>query len=102
MRLKRIRQVAACICFVLVTLLFLDFTGVVQGWFGWLAKIQFIPALLALNFGVVVALVLLTCVFGRVYCSVICPLRGVSGCGFPYGRQVQKRTVSAILRLCHG
>ena len=76
MRLKRIRQVAACICFVLVTLLFLDFTGVVQGWFGWLAKIQFIPALLALNFGVVVALVLLTCVFGRVY--------------FPYGRQVQK------------
>lgn len=74
MRLKRIRQVAACICFVLVTLLFLDFTGVVQGWFGWLAKIQFIPALLALNFGVVVALVLLTCVFGRVYCSVICPL----------------------------
>jgi len=74
MRLKRIRQVAACICFVLVTLLFLDFTGVVQGWFGWLAKIQFIPALLALNLGVVVALVLLTCVFGRVYCSVICPL----------------------------
>ena len=71
MRLKRIRQVAACICFVLVTLLFLDFTGVVQGWFGWLAKIQFIPALLALNLGVVVALVLLTCVFGRVYCSVI-------------------------------
>lgn len=90
MRLKRIRQVAACVCFVLVTLLFLDFTGIVQGWFGWLAKIQFIPALLALNFGVVVALVLLTCVFGRVYCSVICPLGGVSGCGFPYGRQVQK------------
>ena len=74
MRLKRIRQVAACVCFVLVTLLFLDFTGIVQGWFGWLAKIQFIPALLALNFGMVVALVLLTCVFGRVYCSVICPL----------------------------
>ena len=55
MRLKRIRQVAACVCFVLVTLLFLDFTGIVQGWFGWLAKIQFIPALLALNFGMVVA-----------------------------------------------
>ena len=30
--------------------------------------------IVGLNFGMVVALVLLTCVFGRVYCSVICPL----------------------------
>ncbi len=74
MSLKRIRQTAACICFVLVTLLFLDFTGAVQSLFGWLAKIQFVPALLALNLGVVAALVLLTWLFGRVYCSVICPL----------------------------
>ena len=74
MGLKRIRQTAACLCFVLLTLLFLDFTGTLQGWFGWLAKIQFLPALLALNAGVVVALVVLTLVCGRVYCSVICPL----------------------------
>lgn len=72
--MKRIRQTAACLCFVLLTLLFLDFTGTLQGWFGWLAKIQFLPALLALNAGVVVALVVMTLVCGRVYCSVICPL----------------------------
>ena len=39
-----------------------------------MAKVQFLPAVLALNVGVIVALVLLTLVFGRVYCSVICPL----------------------------
>lgn len=64
----------AAICFVLITLLFLDFTGTLHAWFGWLAKVQFLPAVLALNLGVVVALILVTWLFGRVYCSVICPL----------------------------
>lgn len=72
--LRKIRIISATVCFALITLLFLDFTGSIHAWFGWLAKIQFLPALLALNAGVVVALVLLTLVLGRVYCSVICPL----------------------------
>lgn len=72
--LRKIRIFAATFCFVLITLLFLDFTGTIHAWFGWLAKIQFWPALLALNVGVVVGLVILTLLLGRVYCSVICPL----------------------------
>ena len=72
--LRKIRIVAATICFTLITLLFLDFTGTLHLWFGWLAKIQFLPAVLALNVGVVAFLVILTLLFGRVYCSVICPL----------------------------
>jgi formate hydrogenlyase subunit 6/NADH:ubiquinone oxidoreductase subunit I len=64
----------AVISFVLITLLFLDFTGTFHRCFGWLAKIQFLPAILALNIGAVAALVLLTFMFGRIYCSVICPL----------------------------
>ncbi len=56
------------------TLLFLDFTGTIHHYFGWIAKIQFLPAMLALHLGVVVALVALTLIFGRLYCSVICPL----------------------------
>jgi polyferredoxin len=39
-----------------------------------MAKIQFLPAVMALNVVVVVALIALTLVFGRIYCSVICPL----------------------------
>ena len=39
-----------------------------------MAKIQFLPAVLALNAAVIIGLVVLTLVFGRIYCSVICPL----------------------------
>lgn len=74
MMLRKIRMTLAIICFALVTLLFLDFTGTLHAWFGWLAKIQFLPAVLALNAGVVLFLVALTLAFGRIYCSVICPL----------------------------
>ncbi len=72
--LRKLRIAFAAICFTLVTLLFLDFTGTLHHWFGWLANIQFFPALLALNAGVVIALIVLTLLFGRIYCSVICPL----------------------------
>ena len=72
--LRKIRTIFAAVFFVLITLLFLDFTGTAHHWLGWLAKIQFLPAVLALNVVVIVALVLLTLVFGRIYCSVICPL----------------------------
>ena len=72
--LRTIRLTLAIVFFALVTFLFLDFTGTLHGWMGWMAKIQFLPALLALNAGVVLLLVALTLLFGRVYCSVICPL----------------------------
>lgn len=72
--LRTIRLTTALICFTLVTLLFLDFTGTLHAWFRWLAKVQFLPAVLALNLGVVLFLIVLTWIFGRVYCSVICPL----------------------------
>ena len=72
--LRKIRITLAAICFVAVTLLFLDFTGTLHLWFGWLAKIQFLPAALALNFVVIAILLVLTLLFGRIYCSVICPL----------------------------
>lgn len=55
--LRTIRLTTAFICFTLVTLLFLDFTGTLHTWFGWLAKIQFLPAVLALNLGVVLLLI---------------------------------------------
>ena len=72
--LRKIRMILAGVFFVLITLLFLDFTGTLHHWLSWLAKIQFLPAVMALNVVVVVALLLLTLVFGRIYCSIICPL----------------------------
>ena len=72
--LKKIRLTLAVVFFAMTTLLFLDFTGTVHTWFGWMAKVQFLPAVLALNLGVVSFLVVMTLILGRVYCSVICPL----------------------------
>lgn len=72
--LRTIRLTLAIVFFAIITLLFLDFSGTLHGYMGWMAKIQFLPALLALNVGVVLLLVVLTLLFGRVYCSVICPL----------------------------
>ncbi len=72
--LRKIRIAAAAVLFTAVTLLFLDFTGIIHPWVGWAAKIQAVEAVLALNFAVIAALVAVTIVFGRVYCSIICPL----------------------------
>ena len=72
--LKKIRKCLAAVVFVLITLLFLDFTGTLHAYLGWMAKVQLLPAVLALNFAVIALLAVLTFVFGRIYCSVICPL----------------------------
>ncbi|MDR1129506.1 MAG: 4Fe-4S binding protein, partial [Prevotellaceae bacterium] len=72
--LYKIRLIVATVFFALLTLLFLDFTGTVHLWFGWLAKIQLLPAILAVNVAVIAFLAILTLLLGRVYCSVICPL----------------------------
>ena len=72
--LRKIRTILAAVFFILITLLFLDFTGTLHHWLGWMAKVQFLPAVMALNVVVVVVLIALTLVFGRIYCSIICPL----------------------------
>lgn len=72
--LRKIRIIFATVCFIAITLLFLDFTGFAQDNWGWLARLQFIPALMSLNLIVILSLIAVTLLFGRIYCSVICPL----------------------------
>jgi ferredoxin len=57
-----------------ITWLFVDFTGTARHLFSWMAKLQALEAILALNVAVMIGLAVLTLVFGRIYCSVICPL----------------------------
>ena len=47
--LRKIRVLLAIVSIVALTMLFLDFTGFAQHWWGWIAKIQFVPAFLSLN-----------------------------------------------------
>ena len=72
--MKKIRTLLAALTFTAITLLFVDFTGTLHHWLAWLAKIQFWPAVMALNIVVIVGLLVLTLLMGRIYCSVICPL----------------------------
>ena len=88
--LRKIRTILACLFFAAITLLFLDFTGTIHLYLGWLAKIQFLPAVLALNVGVVLALVVLTLLVGRVYCSVICPMGVMQDCFSWLGAKAKK------------
>lgn len=74
MMLKTVRRILAVFMLILVTFLFVDVSGYGARWFSWAASLQFIPAVLALNVFVVAAVVLATLLFGRIYCSIICPL----------------------------
>ena len=68
----------AALCFVCITLLFV---GIGHDWWGWLARLQMLPAVTRLigsatlgNIAVVLGILLITWLFGRIYCSVLCPL----------------------------
>ena len=72
--LRKIRITLAAVMFIGITWLFLDFTGTAHHLVGWMPKIQFLEAVLAGSVLIVVGLTVLTLIFGRIYCSVICPL----------------------------
>ena len=82
------------VMFIGITLLFLDFTGTLHHWVGWMPKIQLLEAVLAVNVVVVAALVLLTLVLGRIYCSVICPLGILQDVFGWLGKKVRKNRYS--------
>lgn len=72
--LKRIRVVLSVLFFGLITFYFLDFADLLPNKFHALAHIQFVPALMSLSFVILAALIVLTLILGRIYCSVICPM----------------------------
>ena len=76
--LKKLRIALAALFFTGITLLL---AGIGAGWWGWMADVQFLPSVMrvigsatALNIAILAALVVLTLLVGRIYCSVICPL----------------------------
>lgn len=71
--LRKLRVVAAAATFTLITLYFLDFAGWLPESFHGLVSIQFLPAVLSLSLVTLAGLILATLLFGRIYCSVVCP-----------------------------
>lgn len=70
--LRKIRIALAIAVIGILTFGFIDLGGVLDN--PLLQKIQFAPALLSLSIVTLVCLIAGTLLFGRVYCSVICPL----------------------------
>lgn len=72
--LRRIRIGVSVVLFALISFFFLDFADLLPESFHGLADIQFVPALLSLSMGIIVSLIILSLLFGRIYCSTVCPL----------------------------
>ncbi len=72
--LKKIRVAVSVLVFGLLSFYFMDFAGILPSEFHVLGHIQFIPAWLSRNIAVMLGLVACTMLFGRVYCSSICPM----------------------------
>lgn len=75
--LRKIRISVAALFLIGITLLFV---GIGHQWWGWMASLQFLPSCLALNFAIIAGIVVLTLLFGRIYCSVICPMGVFQDC----------------------
>jgi len=69
-----LRKTLAAISLVALVLLFVAPWEYVGGWLGWLPKLQFWPAVLALNVWTLLVVLAVTFLCGRVYCAVVCPL----------------------------
>lgn len=72
--LKNLRVSVSIVLFALITFYFLDISAILPDQFHVLAHIQLVPAILSGSFIILAALIILTLLFGRVYCSSICPM----------------------------
>lgn len=97
-KLRKTRTALATVFFILITLLLLDFTGTLHTWLGWMAKIQFLPALLAINVGAILMLAVLTLVVGRIYCSIIARLACCKTLYHALVRNAPKRSIALATR----
>jgi ferredoxin len=73
-KLKRIRVVLAIILFSLTLWFFCDFAALLPTRLHGILHIQVVPAIMAGSVAILVGLFLLTILYGRIYCSIICPL----------------------------
>lgn len=72
--LRKLRIAAGAILLAAVTWYFVDFAGILPDGLGVLARIQFFPAFFMHSVAILMGIVALTLLFGRLYCSVICPM----------------------------
>lgn len=78
--LRGVRITAALIFFLPLIFYFVDFAGIMPQSLAFALKLQFVPAILAGAWLYVAAVMILTLLFGRIYCSAICPFGVMMDC----------------------
>ncbi len=93
--LKKLRITLAVIMILLVTALFIGAGYGISQWIGWAAKIQFLPAVLSLSL-IAVAIIVVALLFGRIYCSIVCPLGVMQDIYSWLGGKIKKNRFSYV------
>lgn len=80
-RLRTLRWLVALLVFVATAIVFIDFKEIVPPtWAAWITGVNFVPSAIRLAKGLGImgiaslAIVVLTLLYGRLYCSFLCPL----------------------------
>ncbi len=71
---RMMRRIAATVCLVALTLFLVSAVGSAALYFRWIERLQIMPLALASAFMTLLFWLVFTFVFGRIYCSVICPM----------------------------
>ena len=72
--LRRLRVIISLLFFLVIFFCFVNVYHFAGSWWSLPLAWQLIPAILAGSVAVIVVLLLLTLLFGRIYCSTLCPL----------------------------
>lgn len=68
------RIVTGVAVWIAATCMLVSYGTAIPAFAGWIARVQFMPAAVAFSLSTIVLWLIATLVFGRIYCSVACPL----------------------------
>lgn len=85
------RRVVQIVAFIAITVALVSAQLAVPGFSAWLERVQFLPAVLASAMFVFVSWLIITLVFGRIYCSTVCPIATVNDASARLRRCSRKR-----------
>lgn len=89
--MKRLRLTLAILTLFISTFFFLDFANILPYQFHAFSHIQVVPAIMSGSISVLALLFVLTICFGRVYCSIICPLGILQDCFSRISKKINKK-----------
>lgn len=90
---KLTRVAVSAVMLLLMTILITSLETRVAGALGWVSRIQLVPLALSGAVTAVVVWLVVTLMFGRVYCSSVCPLGVVQDCFSHLSRITRKRRI---------